>query len=151
PHRLARDETIISSIRVEKEGPFLDRPPKIAALGDNVDFFDVILPDIGQINCSVRSIKAKTVRIPQSVRIDLLDRPGLANKRIILGDPFLSVRRGARFHIISSDFAKYPAFFWGISAGKMARALVIRGPAITNCKKKKSILAEAQSPAVVIC
>src|SRR6266566_15685 len=124
-------------------GSFHGVPAEIAALGDDVHFFETVLTDIGGEECAAHSVKRKAPRIAQTVSPDLWQAVR-RRERIISGDRVLFPGSEGAIHIDSKDLAKQRLQVLSIA---LRVSLV---PTVAEADVEETIRPESELAAIVI-
>ena len=102
-HRIGCGEALRVAVRVEEQRAFLDVPAVVAAGDDAVDFLDVVLPDVADIEVAAFAVEGHAEGIAEAEREDLLDRTRLGDERIVRRNSILSVGGVAAVDVDAQD------------------------------------------------
>src|SRR3954454_20479826 len=108
-HRRAREHegVRLEALRVEDRGIEPERslaqaPAEVAARDDFVDLLDVVLADVTDPQAA-RTVEGRAERVAEAVGVDLAERAGLADERVVARDPILAVGRGPLPRVYPQD------------------------------------------------
>ncbi len=79
PHNRARKRTVgrvtgeslVGAVGIEELGAFFDGPPVVGTGGDELDFFEVVLADVADVEVTRFHVEREPVRVPQAKGEDL--------------------------------------------------------------------------------
>src|ERR1017187_2324701 len=144
---------------IEKKSPFFDRPAKIAALHDAIDFFNIVLADVALNQVAGDVVEGKTIRIAQTIGVDFRHL-ACAVKRIAGRDAILSVgadriktcrRQGWIERVKPQHFAERGDQVLGVAARHdVTRSDIIGVAAITQREIRVTVRPEGDRAAVMI-
>src|SRR5687768_5036266 len=96
-----------AAVDVEESGAFLAVPAEVSAAGGDVDFLDVVLPDVADVKVAGLAIEGEAVGIAEAIRPDFWNGARLTDERVIRGNAVLLARREGRIDIDSQDLAEW--------------------------------------------
>ena len=108
-HRANRKRRHIArpiAISIEVERAFLDAPAVVAALRDDVDFLDVVLADVAEVERAIPFVEREAVRIAQAIGVNFVNARH-SHKRVISRNTVLPVHRIAGIDVDAKDFAQH--------------------------------------------
>ena len=146
PHRRGDDD---AAGRIEPEAGFPHVPAVVAALGDDVDFFDAVLADIGDVAGAISAVETDAEGIAEAVCVNLA-QTGDAIEGVVERDAVLAIGGVARVHVDAMQLAENAHRALRVAARDVAVGDIVRGTAIAQGEVEETVWPEAHHAAVMV-
>src|SRR5258708_3828977 len=134
----------------EGKGAFLVRPAVVHAASNDVDLFDVVLPDVGHVQLAGLGVERHLVRVAKTERPDLTAGTGRVDERIA-GRDLVSRRLRTGHRIDPEDLAEKGREILRVAARlDVPRASIVGGAAITDRDVEEAVGTEPEIATVVV-
>src|ERR687892_2160861 len=95
-----------AAVDIEESRAFLAVPAEVSASGGDVDFLDVVLPDVADVKVAGLAIEGEAVGIAEAIGPDFRNHTSLADERVIRGNAVLLAHREGRVDVDTQDLAE---------------------------------------------